>query len=49
VTFAVGTAVAELSPAASGAIDVREFSLMGGNAAQTRVSVAGHRVLIQMH
>jgi len=48
VTFAIASPTRELSAAGTGTIDLREFSLSGGNSAMTRVDVAGNRAVIRL-
>jgi len=47
-TFAIKSPPSELSAAGAGTIDLREFSLSGGNSSMTRVSVAGNRAVIHL-
>ncbi len=48
VTFAITSPPSELSAAVAGTIDLREFSLTGGNSSMTRISVAGNRAVIHL-
>jgi hypothetical protein len=49
VTFAIASPPADVSAASSGTIDLREFSLSGGNSSMTCVTMDGNRAVIHLH